>query len=67
MADEHELERLHLEKALLDERVEPTYLPISLLREITRDFSEEERIRKGGFASVYKVCTHVTFSCSTLK
>ncbi|TVU26830.1 hypothetical protein EJB05_29395, partial [Eragrostis curvula] len=39
---------------LLDESVEPTNLPISLLESITNDFSDDNVIGEGGFAVVYK-------------
>jgi hypothetical protein len=58
MAEEEECKRLHLEKALLDESVEPTELPFSLLKEITGNFSKRELLGEGGFGYVYKVCTH---------
>jgi len=44
-----------LERMLLDERVEPTDLPLSLLENITNGFSDDKRIGSGGFAVVYKV------------
>ncbi|KAF8701224.1 hypothetical protein HU200_033709 [Digitaria exilis] len=40
---------------LLDENVEPTTLPISLLESITDNFSEKRIIGRGGFAEVYQV------------
>lgn len=40
---------------LLDETAEPKALPLSLLRDITNDFSEGRRIGTGGFATVYEV------------
>jgi len=44
-----------LERMLLDESVEPTDLPLSLLENITNGFSHDKRIGSGGFAVVYKV------------
>jgi len=44
-----------LEGMLLNESAEPTDLPISLLKSITRDFSDDLRIGSGGFGVVYKV------------
>jgi len=43
-----------LEGMLLNESAEPTDLPISLLKSITRDFSDDLRIGSGGFGVVYK-------------
>ncbi|KAM0856559.1 hypothetical protein ACQ4PT_049060 [Festuca glaucescens] len=43
-----------LERILCDETIEPKALPLSLLEEITDDFSNEQRIGSGGFAVVYK-------------
>lgn len=40
---------------LLNETEEPKALPLSLLRHITNDFSEDGIIGTGGFATVYKV------------
>ena len=45
--------RRDLEQLLVDETAEPKPLPLSLLEDITRDFSDE--IGSGGFAVVYKV------------
>jgi len=39
---------------LLNESAEPTDLPLSLLKEITNDFSDHREIGRGGFAVVYK-------------
>ncbi|KAE8778091.1 Disease resistance protein RGA2 [Hordeum vulgare] len=39
---------------LLDEAAEPKALPLSLLEDITRDFSHDHEIGRGGFAVVYK-------------
>ena len=44
-----------LERMLLDASVEPTNLPISLLKSITHNFSHDQQIGSGGFAVVYKV------------
>jgi hypothetical protein len=44
-----------LERMLLDESVEPTNLPLSLLQYITNRFSPDNQIGSGGFAVVYKV------------
>nr|XP_045087128.1 tyrosine-sulfated glycopeptide receptor 1-like [Aegilops tauschii subsp. strangulata] len=43
-----------LERMLFDEDAEPKALPLSLLAEITDDFSNELQIGAGGFAVVYK-------------
>lgn len=43
-----------LELMLLDESVEPTDLPLSLLEDITNNFSADKEIGRGGFAVVYK-------------
>lgn len=43
-----------LERMLLDGNAEPTYLPLSLLEDITNCFSDAQRIGSGGFAVVYK-------------
>ncbi|XP_037450229.1 cysteine-rich receptor-like protein kinase 10 [Triticum dicoccoides] len=43
-----------LERMLLDGSAEPTYLPLSLLEDITNCFSDAQRIGSGGFAVVYK-------------
>lgn len=44
-----------LERILLDRSSEPTDLPLSLLKEITNNFSDDQQVGKGGFAIVYKV------------
>ncbi|XP_044346512.1 uncharacterized protein [Triticum aestivum] len=43
-----------LECMLCDETAEPKALPLSLLQEITGDFSDEQEIGRGGFAVVYQ-------------
>ncbi|XP_037473903.1 uncharacterized protein LOC119349909 [Triticum dicoccoides] len=43
-----------LESMLCDETAEPKPLPLSLLKEITNDFSPDQKIGSGGFAVVYK-------------
>jgi hypothetical protein len=40
---------------LIDENAEPTDLPLSLLEDITDQFSPDQEIGRGGFAVVYKV------------
>jgi hypothetical protein len=40
---------------LIDENAEPKALPLSLLEDITSDFSDDHEIGRGGFAVVYKV------------
>lgn len=45
-----------LERMLLDANTEPTSLPLSLLKDITDDFSDDQIIGRGGSAVVYKVC-----------
>ncbi|TKW19305.1 hypothetical protein SEVIR_4G011203v4 [Setaria viridis] len=54
MASNQEDSRLALEKALHDESVEPSFVPLSLLEDITGNFSEDAKIGRGGFATVYK-------------
>uniref|UniRef100_A0A3B6U9D4 non-specific serine/threonine protein kinase n=1 Tax=Triticum aestivum TaxID=4565 RepID=A0A3B6U9D4_WHEAT len=46
--------RSYLEQILVDETAEPTALPLSLLKDITGDFSDDQEIGRGGFAVVYK-------------
>jgi len=43
-----------LESMLINEDTKPKALPLSLLTEITSDFSEEKIIGRGGYAVVYK-------------
>ncbi|TVU25881.1 hypothetical protein EJB05_28398 [Eragrostis curvula] len=43
-----------LERMLTDETEEPTNLPLSLLKSITNNFSDDLQIGSGGFAVVYK-------------
>ncbi|KAI4997734.1 hypothetical protein ZWY2020_053076 [Hordeum vulgare] len=43
-----------LERMLLDVEAEPRALPLSLLEDITDQFSDESEIGRGGFAVVYK-------------
>jgi hypothetical protein len=52
--------KVDLERMLLDASAEPTYLPLSLLQDITNCFSDEQQIGSGGFAVVYKV--HIIYS-----
>ena len=40
---------------ILDGRENPTNLSLSLLKDITENFSEDREIGHGGFATVYKV------------
>lgn len=44
-----------LESMLLDTTAEPILLPLSLLKSITNNFSNDQVIGKGGFSVVYKV------------
>uniref|UniRef100_A0A453DLE7 Protein kinase domain-containing protein n=1 Tax=Aegilops tauschii subsp. strangulata TaxID=200361 RepID=A0A453DLE7_AEGTS len=44
-----------LAQILADETAEPKALPLSLLEGITKNFSDELEIGRGGFAVVYKV------------
>ncbi|VAH55035.1 unnamed protein product [Triticum turgidum subsp. durum] len=46
--------RSDLEQMLVQEIVEPKALPLSLLQDITSDFSDDQEIGSGGFAVVYK-------------
>ncbi|XP_037423770.1 disease resistance protein RGA5-like [Triticum dicoccoides] len=43
-----------LEKALVDETMDPVDIPFSLLKSITGNFSEAQEIGRGGFGVVYK-------------
>ncbi|OQU83026.1 hypothetical protein SORBI_3005G063600 [Sorghum bicolor] len=43
-----------LERMIVDESIEPTGLPLALLKAITNNFSANQQIGKGGFAVVYK-------------
>ncbi|EMS52657.1 Coatomer subunit beta'-2 [Triticum urartu] len=43
-----------LELMLLDETADPKALPLSLLKDITNDFSNDRQIGRGGFALVYQ-------------
>ncbi|CAL4982893.1 unnamed protein product [Urochloa decumbens] len=43
-----------LEDMLLHDSAAPTCLPFSLLKDITNDFSDDQLIGRGGFATVYK-------------
>lgn len=53
---DHEVTTRHsaLEHMLLDISAEPTDLPLSLLEDITKCFSDDQQIGSGGFAVVYK-------------
>jgi hypothetical protein len=44
-----------LEHMLDDPSARPTDLPLSLLTEITTNFSHDQEVGRGGFAVVYKV------------
>ncbi|XP_037449504.1 cysteine-rich receptor-like protein kinase 19 [Triticum dicoccoides] len=46
--------KVDLERMLLDGSAEPTYLPLSLLEDITNCSSDDQRIGSGGFVVVYK-------------
>lgn len=46
--------RSDLEQMLVDETAEPKALPLSLLKDITDDFSDDQEIGRDGFAVVYK-------------
>jgi len=48
-------ERDLLESMLLDTTAEPIPLPLSLLKSITNNFSNDQAIGEGGFSVVYKV------------
>ena len=53
---DHEASKLYLLEHMLDDAsAGPTHLPLSLLAEITNNFSEVRRVGQGGFAVVYKV------------
>lgn len=47
---------------LLDPNAEPTNLPMSLLKTITNNFSDQKKIGRGGFADVYQVRLMSDFS-----
>lgn len=47
--------RAILERMLLYPSMEPIRLPLSLLKDITKNFSDDQLIGSGGFATVYKV------------
>ncbi|XP_066339283.1 G-type lectin S-receptor-like serine/threonine-protein kinase SRK [Miscanthus floridulus] len=47
-----------LEQMLLDANQKPTDLPLSLLKTITNNFSEDRKIGSGGFAVVYEGILH---------
>jgi len=51
---DRQVTRADLERLLSDQDAEPVALPLSLLGEITDDFSDERIIGEGGFAVVYK-------------
>jgi len=60
-----------LERMLLDTSAEPTALPLSLLRSITNNFSDDQQIGSGGFAVVYEGILHegdwsVNYNCIDL-
>jgi hypothetical protein len=44
-----------LERMLYNDNAEPKALPLSVLAEITNDFSTEHQIGEGAFAVVYEV------------
>ena len=48
------MEREVLEQ-ILDGSTKPTDLPLSLLKDMTKRFSEQLKIGQGGFGTVYKV------------
>jgi hypothetical protein len=47
--------RTELESMLSNKDAEPRALALSLLKEITNNFSDDKEIGYGGFAVVYKV------------
>ncbi|RLM70060.1 hypothetical protein C2845_PM17G06520 [Panicum miliaceum] len=52
---DHEAFKLdHLERMLFDESAQPANLPLSLLEAITKNFSNDQEIGRGGYAVVYK-------------
>jgi hypothetical protein len=44
-----------LECMVPDTSAEPRDLPLSVLKDITNNFSDDEEVGRGGFAVVYKV------------
>jgi hypothetical protein len=46
---------------ILDASIEPTKIPLSLLKAITSNFSDDQKIGSGGLAIVYKV--QVALNC----
>ncbi|VAI41889.1 unnamed protein product [Triticum turgidum subsp. durum] len=48
------INKVDLERMVLDRSAEPTYLPLSLLEDITDCFSDDQQIGSGGFSIVYK-------------
>jgi hypothetical protein len=52
--------RSDLEQLLDDETAAPKALQLSLLEDITSDFSDDQEIGSGGFAVVYKVYMQLT-------
>lgn len=51
-------EHLALETALGDESGDPIAIPLSVLSDITKNFSDDKKIGSGGFGDVYKVRAH---------
>lgn len=49
------LKELRTLERMIDGRKEPSSLPLSVLRHITDDFSDERKIGQGGCGQVYKV------------
>jgi hypothetical protein len=47
---------------ILDGTMEPTDLPLEILRKITDNFSRNRIIGEGGFGTVYKVISNPIFS-----
>jgi hypothetical protein len=52
--------RSDLDQMIIDENAQPKALQLSLLEDITGDFSDDQQIGSGGFAVVYKVYMHRT-------
>jgi hypothetical protein len=55
-----------LEKKLEDPFAMPMSLPLDFLKSVTRDFSKEQELGRGGSGVVYKVCVYDFFFFSNM-